>query len=76
VFQVLPAYIAKSIGALLTDPFASACMPGLLSSMMPYLDHIQSASAQLLREVDVAAANVKRLDKIMQSSGQVCKVEC
>ncbi|DBA67372.1 TPA: hypothetical protein ACH3X2_001663 [Trebouxia sp. C0005] len=69
--QVLPAYLANSIGALACDPFASACMPALMPALLPYLHHIQPASAQLLHHVATAAQQAKQLAALLHTSSQV-----
>jgi len=68
---VLPAYLANSIGALARDPFASACMPALMLALLPYLHHIQPASAQLLQHVATAAQQAKQLAAVLHISSQV-----
>lgn len=68
---MLPAYLADSFGALAVDPFASACMPDLVPALLPYLLHIQPASAQLLQDVALAAEQTKQLAAVLQRAGQV-----
>ncbi|KAL0055596.1 hypothetical protein WJX82_002269 [Trebouxia sp. C0006] len=69
--QVLPAYLANSIGALACDPFASACMPGLMPALLPYLHHLHPASANLLHHVGTAAQQAKQLTAVLDKSSQV-----
>lgn len=69
--QVLPAYLAKALGELAVQPFASASLPELAAAMLPYLPHIHSASAQLLKEIHVAAQQAAQLEGVMQSSSEV-----
>ncbi|DBB03962.1 TPA: hypothetical protein ACH3X1_013032 [Trebouxia sp. C0004] len=69
--QVLPAYLANSLGALACDPFASACMPALMPALLPHLHHLQPASAHLLHHVATAAQQAKQLAAVLDTSSQV-----
>ena len=71
VVQVLPEYLKKTVGGLLTDPFASACLPEVAAAMQPHLNQLQPKAAQLLSHVALAARQSTQLGHVLQSATQV-----
>ena len=69
--QVLPEYLKKTIGDLLTDPFASACLPDVAAAMRPLLKQLQPKAAELLSQVALAASQCSKLKQVLQSASQV-----
>lgn len=69
--QVLPGYLQRTIGDLLTDPFASACLPEVVAAMRPLLNQLQPKAAELLRHVALAARRSTKLEQVLQKASQV-----
>lgn len=69
--QVLPEYLKRSVGSLLTDPFVSACLPKVVAALQPRLSQLQPKAAELLNHIDVAARQSKQLGQVLQQASQV-----
>ena len=69
--QVLPEYLKRSIGGLLTDPFVSACLPEVVAALQPQLSQLQPKAAELLNHIDLAATQSTQLGQVLQQVSQV-----
>lgn len=69
--QVLPEYLKRFIGGLLTDPFVSACLPEVVAAMQPRLNQLQPEAAELLSQISLAATQSKQLEQVLQHATQV-----
>ena len=69
--QVLPEYLKRTIGDLLTDPFASACLPEVVAAIRPLLIQLQPKAAEFLSLVALAARRSTKLDQVLQNASQV-----
>lgn len=69
--QVLPEYLKRTLGHVVTDPFVSACLPEVAAAMRPLLPQLQPKAAQLLSHVALAATQTTKLDEVLQKASQV-----